>query len=75
MQVLCHFQETPHPNPAPSPFQGRPSRGEGLRQILSYFPSPLEGEGLGVRGLFAITKTVLNAQSMHYFGEKADVLN
>ena len=24
-------KETPHPNPAPSRFQRRPSRGEGLR--------------------------------------------
>jgi len=43
------FAFTPHPNPSPS-------RGEGLREKLPsavqklLLPSPLEGEGLGVRG-------------------------
>jgi len=45
------WEITPHPlTPAPSPLQGRPSRGEGEQDTsLSSLPSPLEGEGLGVR--------------------------
>jgi very-short-patch-repair endonuclease len=36
-------EDAPHPNPSPT-------RGEGLNAVAETLPSPLVGEGLGVRG-------------------------
>ena len=70
LAALAATPVTPHPNPAPSPLQGRPSRGEGLEELpLSFSPSPLEGEGAGgVRGSFKTTKVLFAYAFLHTHG-------